>query len=577
MKKVGKSKSKPRAKVQAKRNKKTSSLLAVKKNIVNKTVPKKLPVKLLQTQPKIILKRHHRIIWAVVILVLLAACLAWPISQSWIVRSYFSGAVTYPDASVFSMNVGDLDSGQLTDKLVGLKSSFEAKKVTLVNDKKQWAFEASKLGVTFDAGVTSQAIWRFNNLDIVDKYKLITGGMNSEVEPTIVVDSKICVKALSVIPATQTKPKDASVYFDKSVKIQSDQPGTKFNAALTCQDITKTLVTNSFVTNVSLDVFQANIKKSDLEPKLPMIQSMVGKSLTLSSGAYSKTLTSKQLLAMVSISKKGSEVKVDWVSSKVDDLVNDIANNVNSYDSAPSLGGCQYVISSGGNWLDKETTKKYIKSLRDSSSRNYSLPVVHHGASIGTIKPVSNRGSSGTIYLTFDDGMNYADQIMNYAACYGVKVTFFEIGSIASSQAASLQRAVSEGHAVQSHGYEHAAYDYGDHSYDWQYNDIKQSIKAIENVTGVRPTYFRPPGGNRSDDTYKAAVANKVNLILWGDSSRDATVGGLSSSAVCSNVLAGAYPGASVLMHSTHYSTAMAFPCIVEGLAARGYNMQALR
>jgi len=120
-------------------------------------------------------------------------------------------------------------------------------------------------------------------------------------------------------------------------------------------------------------------------------------------------------------------------------------------------------------------------------------------------------------------------------------------------------------------------YDYGQRSYDWQYNDINQSISAITGVTGVRPTYFRPPGGNRSASTYAAASANGVNLILWGDASADATVGGLSSSTTCANVLAGAYPGASVLMHSTKSSTAEALPCIAEGLAAKGYNMQALR
>ena len=96
-------------------------------------------------------------------------------------------------------------------------------------------------------------------------------------------------------------------------------------------------------------------------------------------------------------------------------------------------------------------------------------------------------------------------------------------------------------------------------------------------VTGVRPTYFRPPGGNRSANTYNAANANGLKLILWGDSSADATVGGISSSQTCANVLAGAYPGASVLMHSVKASTANAVPCIIEGLAARGYGMQSLR
>jgi hypothetical protein len=41
--------------------------------------------------------------------------------------------------------------------------------------------------------------------------------------------------------------------------------------------------------------------------------------------------------------------------------------------------------------------------------------------------------------------------------------------------------------------------------------------------------------------------------------------------------LNGAKAGYNVLMHSSKQKTANAMPCIVEGLAARGYSMQALR
>jgi peptidoglycan/xylan/chitin deacetylase (PgdA/CDA1 family) len=184
-------------------------------------------------------------------------------------------------------------------------------------------------------------------------------------------------------------------------------------------------------------------------------------------------------------------------------------------------------------------------------------------------------GSSGTIYLTFDDGLAYGNQVMNYAACYGVKVTFFEIGELANRDATALRRAIAEGHAVQSHGHFHALYDYGDRSYDWEYNDIAQSIIDIQSITGVRPTYFRPPGGNRSATTYAAAAANGVKLILWADSSGDGA--NIGTSATCANALAGAFSGATILLHSSKSDTAAAVPCIIEGLAARGYNMQALR
>ena len=514
----------------------------------------------------------------ITIVIILAAVLIWWLSQLWLVRSTFSQFVTYPKSSVLTINIGNLDSDQLNKQLANLKSEFENRKITLANGKTKWVFDAKKLGVNFDVQATSQAVWRLNELSLIDKYRLTVGQISSAVEPNVSINNDMCAKELAVIPATQISSKDASVIYDQSLQIVPDQPETKFNAVLTCQELPKKLAANSFVSNVSLDIVPANLTKANLEPKISQIQAIVGKSLSLknSSGSYQLTQTPQQLLALLDISKKGSDVQISWSDSKLDSLVNDIASKVNTYNGTPALGVCQYVSSSGGNWLDTAATKKIFTDLGADSSQSYTLPINYHATVIGSHAPVAY-GNRGTIYLTFDDGMTYADQIMNYASCYGIKVTFFEIGDRAGSDAVQLRRAIAEGHAVQSHGHYHALYDYGSRTYDWQYNDINQSITDIMSITGVRPTYFRPPGGNRSDITYSAAAANGLTLILWGDASRDSTVGGLSSATTCANVLAGAYPGASVLMHSTKLSTANAIPCIVEGLAARGYNMQALR
>lgn len=557
---------KSRSKLKKKVVKKQLSVTDSDASLINAVVPKKI-------SKSVSHKKKYFILGAVTIILI---CLGWFLSQTWIIRSAFSQYVTYPQVSVLGINIGSLDAGQLDGQLAAMKTDFELKKVTLNNDKKQWIFDAKKLGVNFDAQATGQSVWKLNNLNFIDKYKLLTGSISSKIIPTITVDNTTCIKSLSVIPVVQIEPVDAYVYFDQTVKIKPDQSGNKFSAVKTCQELPKIIGDNLFITDVALDVTSANVTKTDLEPKLSTIQSMVGKAVSVKASNYQQTLDSKQLLSLLDIVKKGTEIQVSWSSSRLDDLVNGIADKINTYNGSPALGGCQYLVSSGGNWLDKTSAKKIFTDLGADSSRDYTLPVNYYAPVISTINPVAY-GSSGTIFLTFDDGMTYADQIMNYASCYGVKVTFFEIGQRAGSDAVQLKRAIAEGHAVQSHGYEHAMYDYGDRSYDWQNNDISQSISTIMGITGVRPTYFRPPGGNRSDNTYKAAAANGVNLILWNDASRDATVGGLSSATTCANVLAGAYPGASVLMHSTHQSTANAVPCIIEGLAARGYNMQALR
>ena len=507
-----------------------------------------------------------------VILIILGVFL----SQTWLIQSSFLQAKTYPKASVLSVSVGNLDSKQLDIEISKLKSDFENKDITLTNLKDSWVFKPSKLGLSFDLQATINSVMQLNQLGFIDKLKLLKGDISSTIKPVLLVNNQECINALSVIPVVQTASEDALVYFDKDLKIKSDTSGYKFNAGLTCQELPKQLANNLFTHDVYSDVSVANITKADIELKFPQIQAMISEPLILKSGSYQQTFTTEQLLATLSITKLDSDLKIDWSTDKLDEVINNMAGKINTYIGASSLGGCQYLASNGGSWLDKDATKKIFVDLGTGKPRSYDLSVAYHEPVVKTRTPLAP-GKKGTIYLTYDDGMTYSNQIMNYAACYGIKVTFFEIGMKAEADAVALRRAIAEGHAVQSHGYEHALYDYGSRSYDWQYEDMSKSINIIKSITGIRSTYFRPPGGNRSATTYDAASANGLSLILWGDASRDSAPTGVTSALTCSNVLAGAYPGASVLMHSTNKSTAEALPCIAEGLAARGYSMSALR
>jgi peptidoglycan-N-acetylmuramic acid deacetylase len=165
---------------------------------------------------------------------------------------------------------------------------------------------------------------------------------------------------------------------------------------------------------------------------------------------------------------------------------------------------------------------------------------------------------------------------MNLAGCYKIKVAFFVIGQRASADAGAMRLAIANGHGVQSHGYEHAAYDYASgHSYSWQYNDIRKSVNAITVITGIRPTYFRPPGGNHNENTRKAAAANGVRMILWNTTSIDTVT--YAPSQICRNVIYHLTSSGTVLMHSTKSSTVAALPCIIKGIANAGYSMAALR
>lgn len=517
--------------------------------------------------------------WPLLILLVQIAFILFQLSQSWLVKTTFSQTETYPKATVLGTDFGGLDSEQLNIELAKLKTGFEAQKFTFENGNDKWDFDFGKLGVSIDTQATSQAIWQLNSLSLTEKYRLLTGGISSIVEPKVIVAESDCTESLSTISIPPTEPKNAVYFYDEGLKITPDESGTNYSAILTCHELASQLAADKIVASVSSDITLAGLIKADLESKQSEVLAKISEQLLLESGAYKLTLTPSQLLDLLEISKIESGVQVNWSTAKLDELVNNISAEVNTYNASPALGACQQVTSTGGNWLDKDATKKIFTDLGPGSARSYTLKFAYYAPVVKSITPI-NSGTSGTIYLTYDDGLTYGDRIMNYASCYGIKVTFFELGVRVATDATALKRAIAEGHAVQSHGYEHKATDYGTgHSYEWQYNDMSASISAIMSVTGVRPTYFRPPGGNRSPngDTNRAASDNGLTLIMWGDASRDSAPSGVTSALTCSNVLAGAYPGASVLMHSTKLSTAEAMPCIVEGLAARGYSMQALR
>lgn len=509
----------------------------------------------------------HKKYWLLATVIIMVFFLFWLVTFTGLAQAFLLNNRTNPGVAILGVSVGNLDENQLNEQLTKLKTKFESQNFTLTNDKDQWGFVSGKLGVTFDVQSTSQSIWNMNKGWPLFKRK------DQAVAPVLHIDNQICSSALSTISIPTIEPQNASIYYNQGLKIRPEQAGVKFNAASTCDTLFKRMGENEFVANINLDATAADISQTELESKLPQIQALIDKPLTLKSGSYQLNLKTEDLLLLIEISKVGSDLKIDWSSVKLDELVESIAAKINTYTS-PQLGACQYTVSSGGNWLDKEATKNIFKNLNAESLRSYNLSVSYHAPAVGTYEPVVP-GNKGTVYLTFDDGLIYGNQIMNYASCFHVKVTFFEIGSRVGTDAAALRRAIAEGHAVQSHGYEHAAVDYGTHDYNWQYNDMLQSINAIMGITGVRPTYFRPPGGNRSANTYAAASANGLKVILWGATSSDSA--GISSSAVCSNVLSRSFPGASVLMHSSKPTTANAFPCIVKGLAARGYNFQVLR
>jgi peptidoglycan/xylan/chitin deacetylase (PgdA/CDA1 family) len=186
---------------------------------------------------------------------------------------------------------------------------------------------------------------------------------------------------------------------------------------------------------------------------------------------------------------------------------------------------------------------------------------------------VTSGGSHGNeLALTFDDGPGpYTQQLVATLNRLGVHATFFAIGSQLRYFSAGTIAEIKSGDVVGDHTETHpmmAAL-----SPHEQYEELFDQMAQIEVVGGKRPRLFRPPYGSFDATTFKELHHLRLLMILWSVDTSDYTLPGVS--AIVHTALAGAKPGAIILMHDgggNREETIAALPAIVRGLRKRGLH-----
>jgi len=182
------------------------------------------------------------------------------------------------------------------------------------------------------------------------------------------------------------------------------------------------------------------------------------------------------------------------------------------------------------------------------------------------------------VALTFDDGPNpyYTPQILAILQHYRVKATFFCIGQQVARYPNLVRQEYSDGNLVGNHSWSHPNLALlSDNDIETQ---INLTSNAIQQATGVRPTFFRPPYG--VVNTKVLAQANLLGLttIIWSDEAHDWATPG--TSVIVSRILRLAGDGAIILMHDgggDRSQTVAALPSIITALRASGLQLVTLR
>lgn len=161
----------------------------------------------------------------------------------------------------------------------------------------------------------------------------------------------------------------------------------------------------------------------------------------------------------------------------------------------------------------------------------------------------SGETSERKIALTFDDGPTiFTIFILEKLREYKVKATFFCIGKQIEKHPDIFAQIVSDGHLVGNHSFYHGK------DFDWKnseqvLSELNQTNAFIEEISGKKPRFFRPPYGVTNPSIATALKATKQLVIGWNIRSMDGV--SQNEDAIYERIVRQIKPGAIVLMHDT--------------------------
>jgi peptidoglycan/xylan/chitin deacetylase (PgdA/CDA1 family) len=128
---------------------------------------------------------------------------------------------------------------------------------------------------------------------------------------------------------------------------------------------------------------------------------------------------------------------------------------------------------------------------------------------------------AGEIALTFDDGPNTAwtPRLLDVLAEHNVKATFFMLGSRAEQEPELVRRVAAEGHLIGNHSWSHE-------NLAWTAagrvrEELTRTNDVLQQITGERVLYFRPPFGARRPVVFRIAREFGLTPVLWNAMTSD--------------------------------------------------------
>ncbi|KUF17627.1 polysaccharide deacetylase family protein [Streptomyces silvensis] len=191
-----------------------------------------------------------------------------------------------------------------------------------------------------------------------------------------------------------------------------------------------------------------------------------------------------------------------------------------------------------------------------------------------TIAHASDKGKRG-VNITIDDGPDpkWTPQMLDLLRQYEVKATFCMVGTQAQAHPDIVKKVVAEGHRLCDHSVSHnTAMDKDTQAYQSQ--QILDAERMITKASGgVRPMYYRAPGGAFTPYSRDLAASRGMRPLGWNVDTKDFELPG--TAAIVATVERELPNGPTLLFHDAggdRTQTVEALRTILPRLKQQGYS-----
>ncbi|MEU6378830.1 polysaccharide deacetylase family protein [Streptomyces sp. NPDC046909] len=191
-----------------------------------------------------------------------------------------------------------------------------------------------------------------------------------------------------------------------------------------------------------------------------------------------------------------------------------------------------------------------------------------------TIVHASDRGAHG-VNITIDDGPDpvWTPQVLDVLREYGVKATFCMVGTQAEAHPDLVKQVVAAGHRLCDHSVSHDT-TMDTKSQAYQSQQILDAERMITKASGgVRPMYYRAPGGAFTPYSRELAASRGMRPLGWNVDTKDFERPG--TDAIIATVERELPNGPTLLFHDAggdRSQTVEALRHLLPELAAQGYT-----